>query len=198
MRDVLLDLSLVHFLVIQDVRIYKELNKHGKAIITGIIDEKDEQEVLSTSDSDRFAKLSMKASDGSSKVIFTGLIESVNLKSEGNIKTATVTLTGGTRLLECVERTRTFQNKDMTYDALIAKVDEAYSSAKHLMHIGNGEAIRDMIVQYKENDWTFLKRLASHFNSCIIPDYEGMGIRYHFGLPAKGSNLARSIIFGVN
>lgn len=192
MRDVLLDLSLVHFLVIQDVRIYKELNKHGKAIITGIIDEKDEQEVLSTSDSDRFAKLSMKASDGSSKVIFTGLIESVNLKSEGNIKTATVTLTGGTRLLECVERTRTFQNKDMTYDALIAKVDEAYSSAKHLMHIGNGEAIRDMIVQYKENDWTFLKRLASHFNSCIIPDYEGMGIRYHFGLPAKGSKEMKS------
>ena len=46
----------------------------------------------------------------------------------------------------------------------------AYGNPKDFfMKVGTGITIGDMIVQYKETDWTFLKRLASHCHSCILP-----------------------------
>lgn len=188
MRDSKMELSMVHFLTIQDVTIRKKLNEHGTAVIKGIIDKSDEESVLSTAEGNRFAKLSIENEKGKTKTVFAGIVESVQVASEGNLKQATVKLVGATRLLECASHTRTFQNKAMTYGELVRSIETGYDDIKHIMHIGSGQAIGDMIVQYKENDWDFLKRLASHFHARIYPGYGENGIRYHFGLLTGGTS----------
>lgn len=187
MRESKIELSMVHFLTIQDVTIRKKLNEHGTAVIKGIIDKSDEESVLSTAEGNRYAKLSIENEKGNRKVIFSGIVESVEVASEGELKQATVKLIGATRLLECSAHTRTFQNKAMTYGELVKSIESGYEDIKHIMHIGSGQAIGDMIVQYKENDWDFLKRLASHFHTRIYPGYVENGIRYHFGLLTSGT-----------
>lgn len=186
MRDSKVKLSMVDFLTIQDVTIRKKCNEHGMAIIKGIIVISDEESVLSVTDGNRYAKLSIENEKGEMKTVFAGIVESVQVASEGNLKQAIIKLVGATRLLECVSHTRTFQNKDMTYGELIKSIETGFDDIKHIMHIGSGQAIGDMIVQYKENDWDFLKRLASHFHERIYTEYGENGIRYHFGLLTSG------------
>ena len=50
-----------------------------------------------------------------------------------------------------------------------------------------------LITQYKETDWEFVKRMASRFNSIVIPDYHSGGnVRYYFGLPRREAKIEMS------
>jgi hypothetical protein len=42
-----------------------------------------------------------------------------------------------------------------------------------------------MIVQYRETDWAFLKRLASRFGTFVSPDSSSSNVRYHIGMPSR-------------
>jgi hypothetical protein len=53
-----------------------------------------------------------------------------------------------------------------------------------------GVQIGDIIVQFKETDREFAKRLASRFNSVVVPDYLTGGVGFTFGLPVKSSAAA--------
>ena len=111
MRDSRVELSMVDFLTIQDVTIQKKCNEHGMAVIKGIIDISDEESVLSVTEGNRFAKLSIENEKGEVKTVFAGIVESVQIASEGNLKRAIVKLVVATRLLECVSHTRTFKTR---------------------------------------------------------------------------------------
>ena len=50
-----------------------------------------------------------------------------------------------------------------------------------------GAQIEKFILQYRETDWQFLKRLASHFNTGLIPDDKFAKPKFYFGVPKKAS-----------
>ncbi|HEX3077067.1 MAG TPA: hypothetical protein VHQ24_09415, partial [Lachnospiraceae bacterium] len=50
-------------------------------------------------------------------------------------------------------------------------------------------AIKEFLVQYKETDWEFLKRLASHHGASIIPFYKTSGIRFYIGEFVNGKDV---------
>uniref|UniRef100_UPI00286F4192 hypothetical protein n=1 Tax=Anaerosporobacter sp. TaxID=1872529 RepID=UPI00286F4192 len=127
MRDIRIELSLVDFLTIEECSIYKKVNEHGKARIRGIIEASKEKDVLHSAESIRYASLYVIDEKGENQVIFTGIVESIVVRTETGIKVATVCLTGSTRLLDLKERTRTFQNESITYANLMKKIESNYS-----------------------------------------------------------------------
>lgn len=181
MRDRIIGLSIASFASIQEVHIHKKANEHGMATIKGIISEGSEGELFKNADS-RKASLYIKDEEGNKKDIFSGIIDSLEVGNAGGVKTARVVLAGSTKLMDCTMHTRTFQNEAMSYEELLETVNAGY---KELLYLPNCEVenpIGKLVVQYQETDWGFLKRLASHFNQPILPDYAGEGIRYAFGL----------------
>ena len=42
-------------------------------------------------------------------------------------------------------------------------------------------SIKEFLVQYKETDWEFIKRLASHHGGSVIPFYQLSGIKFYMG-----------------
>ncbi len=173
--------SLVNFITVLKYTSNKKVNDHGRAIICGYVTKEDEETLLYKNVGNTFCKIELEE-EKKKTTLFAGLVESVRIEKQGDTRKAEITLTGGTKLLEGIERTRTFQNKTMTYEQILQTVEKNYESSMHLMKVGTGITIGDMIVQYKETDWTFLKRLASHFHSCILPYYKDIGIKYSFGL----------------
>lgn len=180
MRAVKVELSLVNFLTILDCKISKKVNEHGHAVIIGYIQGEDEENLIQRSTDIQFANIKLKDESGNIHVLFSGLVTSVRVEQVNGLKKAEVKLMGGTRLMESIPHIKTFQNKLMTYEQLLMKVDSE-TGASHILKVDD-KVIGDLIVQYKETDWDFVKRLAAHFHTIIIPYYKAGGIKYFFGL----------------
>lgn len=186
MRDLHIKFSLVDFLSIESVEIHKKVNEHGYAKITGIIENSQEDTLIQKAETEEYAALSISDENNSTKNIFAGIIEQVEIENTGGVKTAAIILTGATRLMDGMRKTHTYQNAAFTYEQILNEIKSSYNKAICLLNCGEGAAIGDMIVRYKENDWEFIKRLASHFNQPIVPNYGAEGIRCSFGLNTFG------------
>lgn len=186
MRDLHIKLSITDFISIESVEIHKKVNEHGYAKITGVIESSEEKALIEKATSEEYAALLFTDETGSEQNIFAGIIDGVDIQNIGGVKTASVVLKGATRLLDGVRYTCTYQDAGMPYENILDGINSMYRNTIHLMNCGQGTTIGDLIVRYKENDWELIKRLASHFNQPIIPDYAGRGIRYAFGLNTDG------------
>lgn len=130
---------------------------------------------------DCFANITITDEKGKEEEIFYGIVEKAEIFTVGGLKKITLCLAGSTKLLDCMERNRTFQDRNMTYDSLLGKAEKE-NGAKHLMRVGREEITKDIIVQYKETNWQFIKRMASRLGSFVMPYFKGGGIRYYIGL----------------
>ena len=66
---------------------------------------------------------------------------------------------------------------------MIQEVIQEYPRKDIKDKITGGKKIGDMLLQYEETDWEFLKRLASHFSSFLVADSASDCGRAFFGLP---------------
>lgn len=196
MRDRYIGLSIADFNSIQEVYIHKKANEHGMAKITGILAEGSEGELFKKAEKGK-ACLYIKDEKGNKKNIFSGIIDSLEVGNAGGVKTARVVLSGSTKLLDCTKHTRTFQNAAMSYGKLVESVNSGSKQVSYIPNCAVSNPIEKLIVQYRETDWEFLKRLASHFNQPILPDYAGEGIRYSFGL-GKDSPKKKLDVYGFS
>lgn len=186
MRDLHINLSIIDFVSILDVHVWKKVNEHGYARVKGIIADKDESVLFKNAASDEYVVLSIEDDNQSIKNIFTGIINNIQVENSGGVKTAEILLEGATRQMDNKKYTRTFQNKEMLYEQMLDVVNADYKRIMYLTGCGDGTAINDLIVQYSETNWEFIKRLASHFYQPIVPDYGNQGICYSFGLVTDG------------
>lgn len=189
MRDVSVHLSLINFLSVEECIINKKVNEHGSAMIRGVIKSNKEAELLRCGDSLRYASVYILDEKEESHSLFTGIIESIAIQTEAGVKKATVRLIGATRLLDLKERTRTFQNESMTYANLINKIETNYTDIKYKIGEGKDATIKEFLVQYKETDWEFIKRLASHHGGSLIPFYKTSGIKFYMGEFVSGKDV---------
>lgn len=187
MRDLHMKLSIVDFLSITAVEIHKKVNEHGYAKIIGMITSNEESKLIQKVETETYAVLSISDENNTEKNIFAGIIEQIEIENTGGVKIAEIWLRGATRLMEGILHTHTYQDAGMSYEQILDGIHASYAKSMYLQNCGKGAVIGDMVVQYKENDWEFVKRLASHFNQPIIPNYGGEGIRYFFGLCNYGN-----------
>ena len=154
-----------------------EVNKHGTITFSGTIakDNEDDYIKLGTSGTEvSIYAFDMKENE---ELWFKGVVTNVEIKVDIDFKTIFVTAKTGSYLMDVSWHTRTYQEPSLTYDDVLGTL-----SGEFLMKKGRGTPINDLIMQYKETDWNFAKRLASHFNTILIPDYKTGGTKYYFGI----------------
>jgi hypothetical protein len=174
---------------ILDVEIRASLNEHASARVRGTISEELENAYLSMAQTDLPVSITEVDEGTEPCILFTGLIAQMEIYIVNGVKVLDLLLTSGTRLMDLAEHTRTYQDPALTYRDLLSSLGY-YPEYSFAMRAGEGTAIGDLITQYKETDWVFVKRLASHFNACVIPDYISSGVGYYFGVPDKSSGVS--------
>lgn len=181
MRARMIYLSGIQLNDILHCAVEKEVNQHGRATIIGYIDSESETELLNNVSQNYFLEIVMSGEhEGEKETLFQGVIETVNIESTGDLKKATIILIGGTRLMDRKKNDRAFQNAALTYDDLIKAVNLPYGDADCIIRSDN-QPIQDMITQYQETDWEFVKRLATRLSCVIVPYYKLPAIRYSIG-----------------
>ena len=166
--------------------IKKMMNDHGFAMIKGYIAPEKEQEYLSMACSQTEIKIQAVDEDGSSQVIYCGILKDIRMYHKNHVCEMELAAAPYTYLLDQNPVKRSFQIPSMTYQQVFECVLGGYTGGNVLMNTGGSTPIGEPIVQYQETDWEFSRRLASHFNTVVIPSHVTSGAKLYLGLPVQG------------
>lgn len=171
--------------------IHKKVNEHSTAQVIGTIDSEMEEAYTNNLLENINCKIIAKDNAQKSLLLFQGIVKSAKINYQNGLRTLHLDLVSMTFLMDQKPCDRTFQNAEMTYNDLLHFCEEDYPDFGLLMTRGAEETLGDVIVQYRETDWTFALRMASHFNTILLPACESElgGTRYYFGLPGRQDTI---------
>ena len=157
------------------------LNEHGYAKITGFVTEEQRDKALELMTNDVWVQVCFLDEDGTEKLLFCGLAVNMKIQSNEGFYMMTLELKTGTFLMDIKEHIRVFQSGSTTYSKMQNALLSTYTTGECLMVKPDSPA-GEMLVQYKETDWEFAKRLASRRKTVLVPNEKSIGVKYSFGL----------------
>lgn len=163
-----------------DFEMEYEINEHCYCKITGILNE-GEQEFF-VKHITALSPIEVRIDSEVPIVIFNGIIQKSEIRHIGGIYYLTLNCVSNSFKLDIKKKNRSFQNKNMTYKNIMEKISVEYETSIILDFATNGEKIENIILQYEETDWEFLKRLASRFNVGLMPLGADNGANLLFGI----------------
>lgn len=169
------------FLRLTELKVTKELNEHAKLYISGIISDENVDKYVETARADETIKVSVKDDEESTTVLFDGIVTKVGIKAKNDVRTLEIEGLSKTFLMDIKKNSCSFQNENLTYTDVFVQKNRGYSDIFMVDNVTNEAKIDKFIVQYKETDWEFLKRLASYFNVALVPECRLTGIKYSIG-----------------
>ena len=187
-------LSVSPFVVesIVEMKVEQSLNQHASMYLKGIIPkESGDSGVMETDDS---TVITVSDQDG---VIFGGLVQDIRASFEGQVYYLEVWAVSFSIKADTDVISRSFQDAGMNYQQigdLMAGENELSMSMET-----SPLSIHNLLLQYQETNWEFLKRIASHNHSVLLPSVEEP--KFYFGIPKgndKGSLLSYRFSVGKN
>ena len=169
--------------MVYELRITRKLNQHGQIWVKGVLQEEAGKECIHQVGSK--APIVVYGEKDSEKILlFSGVVTDVSISYHDCIYYVEINGLSWSSLLDYEEKSRSFQNKEMSYSALIQQVLTNYQGSAFVNSTASpDQEIGKFILQYRETDWEFCKRLATHFQTQLVADVLGRGPRLWFGLP---------------
>lgn len=159
------------------------VNDHARLTIKGFIPaEKKDSCMQHASTSDRI-ELFQKNKGQRIRTLFKGQVTEMAVRMVRGVYQIELEAVSSTFTLDCKQKYRSFQHSKMTYQALLKKVLKDYSGADVIDTVSKATPLKQFILQYKETDWQFLQRMASHFRTVLIPAVDADKPKFWFGLP---------------
>lgn len=159
-------------------------NRHGLMEFTGVINievgfTELERQILNTTVS---AVELDESGAAKAPALFSGVVRQVDIFLDGGVYHIRVSAFSASYLLDMQAKSRSFQDIGMTYKDVVLQVLADTPHAHAIFSVGADTPIGTPLIQYKETDWEFIRRLASHFNSPIIPETTECLPRLWFGM----------------
>lgn len=168
------------FQKIRKLKIVRELNEHARLFISGIISDKHIDKYVEETGATETIKVAVKEEDNIT-TIFEGIVTKIGIKASDDVRTLEIEALSKTFLMDTKKISCSYQNENLAYSDIFNLKNSLYENAQMVDNITNGTKIDEFLVQYKETDWEFLKRLASYFNVALVPECKLSGIKYSIG-----------------
>lgn len=166
-----------------DVRIDHQMNEHSTFYFKALLPDEKKDSYVKNNRQGSNVSLMVKGADEKNTILFQGMVQNIEVKAIEGSYYIEVYAVSHSYLLDVVKKSRTFQNKKMSYTELVHQVAADYEDAKVYDVVTQGAGIGQLIVQYNETDWEFLKRLASHFHTGLVNDVHFDQPKCYFGVP---------------
>ena len=184
-RGVYFKVSPFEFISILKYKDIKMVNEHNVAEISGYIDKEKEQNYLELASKDKLW-VNVEIFDENnitSQTLFTGVLTGFKIEAKNKLKLLTLEIKTATILMDTDLHIRTYQKSSIKYKDIIKSILNNYPNGNYISTVEHNKNIDNLTLQYKETDWEFIKRLASHFETVVIPDTETYGTKFYFGVP---------------
>ncbi len=158
----------------------KEVNCHGKLRLTGMIPAEKGQEYRLAASRETWVSIKAVSEAGEERCFFNGILTGMEIRREDQVRIMTIELRTGSFLLDLAEHTRSFQGSGFRYSDMIRICMDA-ADGLFIMPDRNKIAPGPLFLQYRETDWAFIKRVASHAGVAVIPEDATPGKKLYLG-----------------
>lgn len=176
--------SFIELLNLEKLEIIQQVNEHAVLELVAVL--KEESEIKYARNVNAFETIEIYVEDKERKTVFVGFMKSIRIKQIEKSNYLYIQGVSATYKTDLKIKSRSFQDINITYKSMIQEIlysDEDYIGADLYDNITNNASIGKFIMQYKETDWQFIKRMASHFNAVIIPDVLFPSPKIKIGVP---------------
>lgn len=160
---------------ILELKMEKKMNDHAMMYIRGVLKDGEKDSAVAAVSEETQIQCQV---DG--KTIFSGIIQNINVTCTDTVYYLEASVVSNTILLDVCPMQRSFQEKDQEFKAIADYVIKD-AGAKMQFH-APAKKVENIILQYNETDWDFMKRLASHSNSVLIPVANSEQPEFLFGV----------------
>ncbi|RRJ61884.1 hypothetical protein EHV15_01990 [Paenibacillus oralis] len=168
---------------IQRLKIVHQFNDHARCHFTVRMTEEQAHACLFQG-SLQDAILIQKLNEAGKEYWFAGGIYQLEMVVEDGIYFVVVEGISRSYELDIHPESRSFQNKGATYTHVIKQLVQGHPKGDAQNEATEpGATIGELIVQYQETNWQFMKRLASRVGTVILPDLVMDAPRIYFGVP---------------
>lgn len=180
-----------------DVRIDQRMNEHSTLYLKALVPDKVRDSYVKDGEQGSTLRLIANDSEGNREILFQGMVQNIEAKDVQGSYYIEIYAVSYSYLLDVEKKSRSFQNKQFAYNDLAQQIIAGYSNAGVRDVVTQGKSLEQLIVQYQETDWEFLKRLASHFHTGLINDVQFEGPRCYFGAPHNGEFTLQTSHYSV-
>ncbi|MDP1512474.1 phage baseplate assembly protein V [Paenibacillus sp. CMAA1739] len=164
------------------IHLIKQLNEHVSFCIRGIVSEDKLDRYVEKADEDEHIEIFLK-SEGKEIRFFQGIVTNIAVKAVNGVRELTIEASSETLMMDIRSKRRSFQKTAESYNNLFSYVTSSYTNAEVIDEASRGAAIGELLVQYNETDWAFIKRIASRLHAALIPITMQQGLKYVIGVP---------------
>lgn len=160
------------------------VNDHGWAVVEGEAGE-DALEQLQGAVVGREQVILAQDESGVEQPLFAGIIRTAGLVTYSGYNRFRIELQTGTIQMDQVKRSRSFQDVGHTYSQVAQRVVSGYDDGAVIPTVGLDKPLGIPVIQYRETDWAFMKRLASWCGGVVVPESHYSYPRLWFGFPER-------------
>jgi len=187
-----IDIAHMPFVKIFDLSIKERISAHATAYVFGQLDDTADIGFILSLNAKSDFKITIKYSSSveelSPKLVFAGRLKDFELSFNAGKKFIKLNLISLSYNLDEKADTARFNNPSKKYMNIFKKIVEDIHNGVCLDHVLEPESKEQggLIVKYRETDWQFLKRLASHAQTVISTKMEDDKIKIIVGFPNGG------------
>lgn len=171
------------FITIYYCKIHAEYGRHTCAEVTGTVRNHAAKAVLNDA-ADEKVEIFSTDEEGKEELLFVGVLNHVDYREEGQYATLCIKAVSYTWKMDIEKKSRSFQDLSKSYKDVVENVISGHEAVM-AWNISD-RSLEHPLIQYKETDYSFLRRILSHLEGSIIPvDTQGK-IRFKAGLGDSG------------
>jgi hypothetical protein len=173
---------------ILDLKIITKINEHGKLQLTGVLNNDDKDKYIHSTTEDKKIEIYYEKEDGKI-TLFYGVVTDIEINCRNDVYEMKIQAKSMTYLMDIKKKSRSFQDINLKTKELIKSImDLDYKGSSYILNIPD-EEIRELVIQYEETDFEFLKRLASKYNLGIIITGDYGRIQFTIGVLEESKEL---------
>lgn len=180
-----------------ELTIVRRINEHVRVNFTAIVPEGQKDKYIQMTDIQSKIEINHNGKSSSTQ-LFKGIVTNIEVRSFRDVYYLDVEAVSYTYNLDIKLIRRSFQDKSMAYTDLLREVIKDYSGADFIDEAAKASKLEKFIIQYDETDWEFLTRMASRFNTGLVPDPISDKAKFWFGVPQGGSKELDEFNFSVS
>ncbi|MGO4532499.1 hypothetical protein AB4Z30_25735, partial [Paenibacillus sp. 2TAF8] len=170
---------------LEGVQITRQVNEHAKLYVSGIIPEEDGPNILQVQAEGEPIVLRQVDENGRSvRRLFHGGMISLSVHLSGGVYRFELEALSNSYQMDIRMEERAFQNRGWTFKELIQFIMKSYRYSDVIDQVTENTQLSGLVLQYKESDWMFLRRLASRFGTVLVPEITAASPKLFIGLPS--------------
>ncbi|MET3940623.1 hypothetical protein ABIC22_003435 [Paenibacillus sp. PvP094] len=169
---------------LENVQITRQVNEHAKLYVSGILPEENGPGILQVqAEGEPIVLRQVDETGRSVRRLFHGVMTSLTVHLSGGIYRFELEALSNSYQMDIRIEERAFQNRGWTFKELIEFIMKSYRYSDVIDQVTGNTALSGLVLQYKETDWMFLRRLASRFGTVLVPEITAASPKLFIGLP---------------